>query len=86
MTETIHAEGIDNQNTTKVTIKERIIVIFMTIGKGENIKIIIKTNIGMKMSMIVIDLMIQIILMVEIGHMTETGHIVQTGKSPQEYK
>ena len=47
--------------------------------KGENIKIIIKTSIGMKISMIVIDLMIQIIPKVEIGHMTETGHIAGRG-------
>ena len=44
---------------------------------GENIKIIIKTNIRMKISMIVIDLMIWMILMVEIGHMTETDCIVE---------
>ena len=40
---------------------------------GENIKIVIKTNIGMKISMIMIDLMIQIIPKVEIGHIVETG-------------
>ena len=59
-------------------MKESIIVHFRTMEIGENIKIIIKTIIGMKISMIVIDLMIQIILMVEIGHMTETHHIVET--------
>ena len=72
--------GIGCKNTTKMTIKENIIAILKTREIGEIIKIVIKTNIGMKISMIVI------ILMVEIGHMNETdhtiriGHIVETGK------
>ena len=53
---------------------------------GEDINIIIKTSIGMKISMIVIDLMIHLILMVERGHMTETGHIVETGITPKNTK
>ena len=52
---------------------------FLDQGNKRNYKIVIKTSIGIKISMIVIDPMIQIILMVEIGHMTETGHIVETG-------
>ena len=58
--------GIDCQYTTKMTIKERIIVLFRTIEIGQNIKIIIKTNIRMKSSMIEIDLMTEMILIVEI--------------------
>ena len=50
------------------------------------IKIVSKTNIGMKISIIVIDLMIQIIPKVEIGHMIETGHIVETGTTPKNTK
>ena len=38
----------------------------------ENIKRVIKTSIGMKLSMIVIDLNIWIILIVETGHIVET--------------
>ena len=37
----------------------------------ENIKRVIKTSIGMNISMIVIDLMILIILIVETGHIVE---------------
>ena len=62
---------------TKIIMKESIIIHFRTMEIGENIKIIIKTNIGMKISMIVIDLMIWIILMVEIGYIVETDHIVE---------
>ena len=53
---------------------------------GEIIKIIIQSNIGIKISMIMIDPMTQIILMVEIGHMTETGHIVETGTALENIK
>ena len=53
---------------------------------GENIKIVIKTSIGMKISMVLIDPMIQIIHKVEIGHMTETGHIVEIGTTPKNTK
>ena len=60
-------------------MKESIMTNFRTMEIGEIMKIIIKTNIGMKISMIRIDPMIGIILIVEIGHMTETGHIVETG-------
>ena len=84
--------GIDYENTTKMTIEEIIIALFRTMEIGENIKIIIKTNIGIKISMIVIDPMIQIILMAEIEHMTETdhtigiGHIVETRTTPTNTK
>ena len=44
---------------------------------GENIKIIIKTNIGITIFMIVVDPMIWMILMVEICHIAETGHIAE---------
>ena len=86
MTEKNHAKGIDCQSITKMIMKESIIVHFRTVEIGENIKIIIKTSIGMKISMIVIDLMIWIILMVEIGNMTETGHTVGTGTTPENTK
>ena len=86
MTEINHAEGIDLQNITKMIMKESIIVHFRAMEIGENTKIIIKTNIGMNFSMIMIDLMIWIILMVEIGHTTETGHIVETGTTPENTK
>ena len=58
---------VDHKNTTKMTIERRIIAISRTREIGENIKITIKTNIGM----IVIDFIIQMIHIVEIGHMTE---------------
>ena len=86
MTEINHAKGIDHQSITKMIMEESIIAHFRTMEMGENIKIIIKTSIGMKISMIVIDFMIWIILMVEIGHMTETGHIVETGTTPENTK
>ena len=86
MTEINHAEGINLQNITKMIMKEHIIVHFRTMEIGENIKISIKTNIGIKISMIMIDPMIQIILMAEIGHMIETGHIVETGTTPKNTK
>ena len=64
----------------KITIKRRIITISRTREIGENIKIIIKINIGInhEISMIVIDLMIQMILIIERGHMTETNHTKET--------
>ena len=77
MTKINHAEGIDHQSITKIIMKESIIIHFRTMDVGENIKIIIKTSIGVKISMIVIDFVIQMILMVEIGHIVETGHIVE---------
>ena len=83
MAEINHAKGIHCQSITKMIMKESIIVHSRTMELGENIKIITKTSIGMKISMIVIDLMIWIILMVEIGHMTETGHMVEAGTSPE---
>ena len=86
MTEINHAKGIDCQSITKMIMKESIIALFRTMGIGENIKIIIRKNIGMKISIIVIDPMMQIILMVEIGHITETGHIVETGTTPKNTK
>ena len=86
MTEINHAEGIELQNITKMVMKESIIAHFRAMEIGEHIKIIIKTNIGMKFSIIMIDLMIWIILVVEIGHMIETGHIVETGTTPKNTK
>ena len=86
MTEISHTEGTDCQSITELIMKESIIIHFRTMKIGEYIKIIIKTNIGIKISMIVIDLMIWIILMVEIGHMTERGHTVETGTTPGNTK
>ena len=86
MTEINHAKGIDCQSITKIITKESIITHFRTMKIGENIKIIIKTSKGIKISMIEIDPMIQIILMADIGHMTETGHIVETGTTPKNTK
>ena len=71
MTEINHAEGRDHQSITKMIMKESIIIHFRTMEVGENIKIVIKTSIGMKISMIVIDLMIWIILIVETGHIVK---------------
>ena len=71
MTEINHANRIDHQDTTKMTIKERIIALFRTMEIGENIKIIIKTNIEMKSSTTEIDLMTEMIHIVEIGLMVE---------------
>ena len=60
--------GKDCQNTTKMIIKDRIIVLFRTMEVGENRKIIIiRTNIGTEISI------------VEIDHMTEMIHIVEIG-------
>ena len=86
MTKINHAEGTDHQGITKIIMKESIIIHFRTMEIGENIKIVIKTSVGMKISMIVIDHIIWIILMVEIGHMTETAHIVETGTFPKNTK
>ena len=80
MTEINHAKGRDCQSITKMIMKESIIIHFRTMEIGENIKLVIKTNIGMKISMIVIDLMIQIIPKVEIGHIVETGTIHKNTK------
>ena len=77
MTKINHVEGTDHQSITKIIMKDSIIIHFMTMEIGENIKIIIKTNTGMNISMIVIDLMIWMILKVEIGHTVQTGHIVE---------
>ena len=44
---------------------------FQDHGNRKNVKRVIKTSIGMKISMIVIDLMIWIILIVETGHIVE---------------
>ena len=74
MTKIYQADGTDHQSIAKIIMKGSIIVHFRTMEIGENIKIIIKTNIGMKISMIVIDLMIWIVLMVEIGHIVEIDH------------
>ena len=86
MTEINHAGGIDCQSTTKITIKGRIIIHFRTMEIGKDIKIVMKTSIGMKIFMIMIDPMILIILKVEKGHMIETGHIVETGTIPKNTK
>ena len=83
MTEINHAERIDHQSITKKRIlKGSIMIHFRTMEIGENIK----TSIGIKISMIMIDLMIWITLKVEIGHMTVTGHIVETGTAPKNTK
>ena len=70
--------GIDCQNTTKMTIKERIIALFRTMERGENIKIIkiiiIRTNVRIKFYMIEIDHMTEMIHVVEIGLLVEIGH------------
>ena len=44
MTEINHAEGIDCQSTTKIIIKEKIIIHFRTTEIGEIINIIVGTN------------------------------------------
>ena len=80
MTEMNHTGGIDCQSITKMIMKESIIIHFRTMEIGEIIKIVIKTSIGMKISMIVIDLMIWIILMVGIEN------IVGTGTTPKNTK
>ena len=74
MTEISHAEGRDCQGITKTIMKESIIIHFRTMEIGENIKVVVKTGIGMKISMIVIDLMIWIIPIVETGHIVERDH------------
>ena len=71
MTEINHAQRRDWQGFTKMIIKESIIIHFRTMEIRENIKIVIKTSIGMKISMIVIDLMAWIILMVVTGHIID---------------
>ena len=71
MTEISHAEGADHLSITKMIMEESIIIHFRTMEIRENIKRVIKTSIGMKISMIVIDLIIQIILIVETGHIVE---------------
>ena len=71
MTEIYYAKGIDLWSIIKMSMKEGFIIHFRTMEIGKNIKIVMKTSTGMKISMIVIDLMIQIIPKVEIGHMTE---------------
>ena len=55
MTKINHAEWTDHQSITKMIMKEGIIIHFRTLEIGENTNIIIKTSIGMKISMIVID-------------------------------
>ena len=86
MTKINCVEGTDHQSTTKINMKESIIIHFRTMEIEENIKIIIKTSIGMKISMTMIKLMIWIILIVEIGHMTEMGYIIETGTIPKNTK
>ena len=86
MTKINCVEGTDDQSITKIIMKESITIHFRTMEKGENIKIIIKTIIGMKISMTMINPMIQIILIVEIGHMTETGYIIEIGTIPENTK
>ena len=53
-------------------IKESIIIHFRTMEIRENIERGIRRSIGMKISMVVIDLIIWIILIVETGHIVET--------------
>ena len=86
MTEINYAKGIHHQSITKITMKGSITMHFRTTEMGENIKIIVKTSIGMKISMIMIDPLIWMIHKVEIGHMTETGHIVETGTTSKNTK
>ena len=74
MIEISHAEGRDCQGITKMIMKESIIIHFRTMEIGENIKRIIRTSIGMTISMIMIDLMIWITLIVETGHILEIDH------------
>ena len=71
MTEINHAEGRDCQGIAKMIMKENIFIHFRTMQIGESIKRVIKTSIGMKISMIVIDLMIWTTLIVETGHIVE---------------
>ena len=71
MTEISCAEGADHLSITEMIMEESIIIHFRTMEIRENIKRVIKTSIGMKISMIVIDLMILIILIVETGHIVE---------------
>ena len=52
-------------------VKDSIAKHFRTMEIGDNIKRVIKTSIGMKISMIVLDLMIYIALIVETGHIVE---------------
>ena len=77
MTKINCVEGTDDQSITKIFMKESIIVHFRTMEIGENIKIIIKTNIGIKNSMTIVNPIIWIILIVEIGHVTKTGYIIE---------
>ena len=77
MTEINYAKGIEYQSITKTIMKEIIIIHFRTMEIGENIKIVIRTNIGIKISMIMIYPMIWTIFMVETGHIVETSHIVE---------
>ena len=77
MTEINHTEGIDCQSITKMIMKESIVIHFRTMEIGEIIKIVIKTSIGMKISMTMIDTMIQITLMIEVEDTKETGHTLQ---------
>ena len=74
MTEINHTEGRDCQGITNMIMKENLIIHFQIMEIRENIKRVIKTSIGMKISMIVTDLMILIILIVETGHIVETDH------------
>ena len=41
-------KGTDHQSITKIVMKEGIIIHFSTMKIGESIKIVIKTNIGIK--------------------------------------
>ena len=75
-------EGTDCQSTTKINMKESIIIHFRIMEIGENIKIIIKNYIRMKIYMT----MINPIWTVLLGHMTETGYIIETGTIPKNTK
>ena len=86
MTKINHAEGRDHQSITKIIMKESIIIHFTTMEIGENIKIIIKTNTGITISITMINPMIRTIPIVEIRHMIETGHIIETGTIPKNTK
>ena len=45
-----------------------------------------KTSIGMKISMTMINPMIRTVHIVEIGHITETCHMIETGTVPKNTK
>ena len=69
-----------------INMKEGFIIHFRTMEIEKILKIVMKTSIGMKISMTMINPMIRTVLIVEIGHITETGHIVEIGTAPENTK